>query len=551
MDLGTSNTALARWDPVADRPKLMELPNVCRIPGGGDPLEAPRLVPSATHMDMDDGFWGKLGRRPFFLKRVFWGRHAWIGRQALERNATGHKPAFAGSFKSWLGRASLVPLARDAGQAYTAREVASSFLRELFAEVHRETGERIRELVITNPVDAYEAYRAELGHICARLGVPNTRFVDEPVAAALGYGLGMSRDRKVLVVDFGAGTLDLALVDLAAREVDSGRCRVVAKDGIQLGGNDVDRWLLDAFCAKLGYRIPEDDVLWQALMLDEARRVKEAVFVRPQATFHIQPPEDYRSLQARVAGPPPELSVTAADLEEVLDAHAMRDQMEACLREVLNAAQGEVDVDEIEDVLMVGGSTLLPGVYPLFEEHFGRDRVRAWQPFEAVAYGAAAFAAKKYDKSDIIVHDYAILTHERSSGEPEHLPIIAKGTRFPTPPDAWRGQLVPTCAMGVPESQFKLVICEVGAPDEDERHFGWDSMGKVHKLTSGVQRLVVPLNATHPVLGILNPPHKPTDHRARLDVMFGVDENRWLKAKVVDLHTGKTLIDGEPVVRLL
>lgn len=551
MDLGTSNTAVARWDAQGDRPKLVELAEVCRIPGGGDPLEAPRLVPSATHMELETGFWANLGNKPFFLRRYFWGRHAWIGRQALERNATGHKPAFARSFKSWLGRASLVPLAKADGNSYTAREVASSFLRELFGEVYRETGERIRDLVITNPVDAYEAYRAELSQICTRLGVKRLRFVDEPVAAALGYGLGMARSRKVLVVDFGAGTLDLALVDIQARELEEGRCRVVAKAGVQLGGNDVDRWLLNAFCARLEYRIPKEDTLWQALMLDEARRVKEAVFVQASATFHIHPPDDYRSVEARVAGPPPELSVSRTDLEQVLKDNRMREHLESCLREVMLAAHGEATVDDVEDVLMVGGSTLLPGVYPAFEAHFGRDRVRAWQPFEAVAYGAAAFAAGKYDNSDIIVHDYAILTHDRASGDPEHVPIIRRGTRFPTARDAWRGQLVPTCALGVPEDKFKLVICEIGAPDEDERHFGWDTMGRVHKLKGGVERLVVPLNATNPVLGLLQPAHKASDHRARLDVMFGVDENRWLTATVIDLHTKKTLIDHQPVVRLL
>ena len=75
-----------------------------------------------------------------------------------------------------------------------------------------------------------------------------------------------------------------------------------------------------------------------------------------------------------------------------------------------------MSLDDISDVLMVGGSTLLPGVYDTFEEAFGRDRVRAWQPFEAVAYGAAAFATGSLTKSDFIVHDYSLRTY-RNDGQ--------------------------------------------------------------------------------------------------------------------------------------
>ena len=81
----------------------------------------------------------------------------------------------------------------------------------------------------------------------------------------------------------------------------------------------------------------------------------------------------------------------------LLRARGLYDILEDCTNEVRSqmASQGESE-DVLDDVLMVGGSTLLPGVYPFFEERFGRGRVRAWQPFEAVAYGAAAYAAGSY-----------------------------------------------------------------------------------------------------------------------------------------------------------
>ncbi|MCB9683262.1 MAG: Hsp70 family protein [Alphaproteobacteria bacterium] len=552
IDLGTSNTAVCRWNDALQRPELVALRAVCRLPDGDDPLQAPRLVPSATHVVDPEDVWSRLGRRPFFRSRFFWGRQAWIGRQAIERNLSAHHPGYVPSFKRWLGRASSAPLARTPERSWMAREVAEAFVRELLAEVHRTTGERITELVLTAPVESFESYRAELAAICRRQGVRSVRFVDEPVAAALGYGLGLSARRRVVVVDFGAGTLDLALVELTARDVELGRCEVIAKAGRPVGGDHVDSWLLDDLCARLGARIPADEDFWRAQMLDEARRVKEQSYVRGSDTFCLLPPDAIADAVRRVQGPVPELSVDQAMIREVLEGRGLFGVLEGCLDELLDQARHHgVGSDDVDEVLMVGGSTLLPGVYPLFEGRFGRDRVRAWRPFEAVAWGATALAAGAYTHTDFIVHDYAILTYDADSGEPAYLPVVRRGTRFPTRGDHWRRQLVPTCALGEPETLFKLVICELGTGMEDERLFGWDAEGQVHALTAGETRLVVPLNGTAPTLGTLDPPHAPTDRNARLDVAFGVNAERWLTATVRDLRTGRTLMDDEAVVRLL
>lgn len=548
LDLGTCNTALCRWNEELARPELLVLPNICRQPGGDDPLEAPRVVPSATHVLEDPDFWTRLSRRPFFSKRVFWGREAHIGREAVERNLASARPGFVPTFKSWLGRASTAPLTRVGDRSITARDVARLFLRELFAEVHRATGERIRSLVITAPVEAFESYRAELSGICRSLGVEKLTFCDEPVAAALGYGLGVRARRRVLVVDFGAGTLDLAFVEIAGRDVEAGRCTVLAKAGRPVGGDHVDAWLLEHVCRDVGFPTDTNDAFWRKQMMDEARRVKEMTYARGEEVFHLTPPGG----QSQRLTSLPETSVDQARLQRVLEEHHLFDTLQGCLDELHEAAARQgMAIDDVDDVLMVGGSTLLPGVYPLFEARFGRDRVRAWRPFEAVAYGATALAAGAFTNTDFIVHDYAILTYDAKTNEPEYLPIVRKGTRFPTRPDQWRQQLVPTCALGEPETLFKLIICELGTATEDERLFGWDAHGKVHTLKGGAKRLVVPLNDTHPTLGTLDPPHPPSDRKPRLDVAFGVNEQRWLIATIRDIKSGRTLLDGTPVVRLL
>jgi len=562
MDLGTTNTGLARWNVAQERVLLEELTTICRKPGREDPLEAPRLVPSATHVVDDPGFWAGVGNWPLLRGRVFWGRFAHIGRPALELNSAKVTPNFAATFKPYLSHEALRPIARAGNQVYTARDVARVFMRELFAEVKRQKGERIRDLVITTPVESYESYRAELVQITKRLGVNRLRFIDEPVAAAIGYGLSLRQRRLVLVVDFGGGTLDFALVALTAKDIQAGTCEVIAKEGRAIGGNLVDRWLLHDFCEQLDYPLREDDqderrAFWYRLMLDEARRVKEGVYFKPTAEFDLQPPEDMRSFEARLRGDSTILEVSKDDIQTILEKQGLYRELEQCLDDLREQAQkrGIALAQDVEDVLMVGGSTLLPNIYPFFEQRFGRDRVRAWQPFEAVAYGAAAFAAESFTQSDFIVHDYAFVTYDAKTHDPEYTVIIPKGTRFPTPPDFWKRRLVPTCSLGEPETMFKLVVCEIGAADEGDRRFTWDAVGNVHKIggESGEANapIVVPLNESNPTLGYLRPPHSPSDRKARLEIAFGVNEDRWLVATVMDLKTKKHLMKEESVVRLM
>jgi len=561
IDLGTTNTGIARWDPTSERPRMLQLDEICRAPDAEDPLEAPRLVPSATHMLGELDFWTRVGAWPLLSKRVFWGRRAWIGRPALDRNTGEPKPNFALTFKPYLARSPLQTIARAGGRNISARDVARTFVRELFAEVHRTTGERIRKLTVTTPVDSFESYRAEVAAAFKDAGVRELKFVDEPVAAAIGYGLGLKRERIVLVVDFGGGTLDLALVRMTAREMQDGVCEVIAKAGRPIGGNHVDRWLLEEFCNRLGYPLSEDAAtdnarFWYRMMLAEACRVKEEVFFNPSATFLLTPPEELRSFEARIHGDAGTLDITKDDIVQILTDRGLYRELEECVAEIDQQMRNHgMSRDDIGDVLMVGGSTLLPNVYPLFEEAFGRGRVRAFQPFEAVAWGASAFSAGGIQTSDFIVHDYALVTYDLQTHEPQYQVIIKRGTRFPTRPNQWERKLVPTCSLGEPERIFKLVIAEIGSADSEDRRFSWDRAGQLHKIGgenpgSGAP-LVVPLNEQNPTLGTLDPPHPPGDRTPRLEISFGVNADRWLIATVKDLKTSKVLLNGEPVVQLL
>jgi molecular chaperone DnaK (HSP70) len=551
LDLGTTNSGIALWDDALGKPRLIELPAVCRKLEAKDPLEAPRLVPSAVHFLEQPGLLDRLGSWPPLARRFFLGQRALIGRPALERNDGVVHPSFIPTFKPGLSGEALRPLARVGRESLTARDAVHAYLRELLREVKRSTGQRVRDLVVTSPVTAFETYRAEVQQALRQLGVRRVRFIDEPVAAALGYGISLSQERTILVVDVGGGTMHVVLVRLAPQGAVSGQATVLAKRGRPLGGNAVDGWVLQDVCRQLGHDLTaEDDEvtrLWRRLMLAEACRVKEAVFFEDNAAFLMSP----GGMAFRAPSRPGYATLTRDRLREILDAYGFYRSLSASLEEVLE--QGGVAADGVDDVLLVGGSTLLPGFFSWFEERFERRRVRAWQPFEAVAYGAACFAGDRMDALDFIVHDYAFVTHDPKTGEPQHTVIVPKGTRFPTQPELWKRQLVPTCALGEPESLFKLLICEVARSDGDERRFVWDAAGDVHKVggAAGDAQVVVPLNAASPTLGYLDPPHSPRDRRPRLEIAFGVSAERWLMATVRDLLTQRDLMRDEPVVRLV
>lgn len=565
IDFGSTNTGIARWNHREGRPRLVELPNICRRPGSEDHLEAPTLVPSAVDAFESLDFWSRAGRWTPIAKRFFLGKQAFIGQRAVDRNADVPSATYATDFKTTLGQSPLRTVARLGRSPLSARDISRLYIRELLREIKEVSGERVKELVVTTPVDAYESYRAELLEAFRQFGVRKVRFIDEPVAAAIGYGLGLKQSRVALVVDFGGGTLDIALVSLTAKEMEQGVCKVVAKAGRPIGGRTVDDWILDEACRQLKYPVPSMDAgealaQWGRMMRKEACRIKEALFFDNSQTLFPLPPDELHRFEERLRGEAPQVHFSKEDLKSLLEERGLYEALRGCVDEVIETAvESGVSESEVEDVLMVGGSTLLPGVYPMFEERFGRDAVRAWQPFEAVAFGACAFSADVSSQSDYIVHDYAFVTHDLETHEKKHTVIIPQGTRFPTPSDFWKRPLVPTCSLGTPETIFKLVICEVGKKHGDARRFVWDQQGKLHKVGGEKEvaapvkneALVIPLNESNPTLGYLRPPHPPGDKRPRLEIAFGVNAERWLCATVYDLRSKKFMMREQPVVRLL
>lgn len=547
VDLGTTNSVVAKWDNAGSSVHLLEFAGVSRGQQEGQLIKNEHAVPSAVYI-------GDMKRFLFFKRQKFE-----IGKAALEKETYTRFSRVITNFKPALLRSGYDILKKVDKKSYSARAAARIFMEQISRLIKQQDGAPMRSLTFTVPVDCYEPYRAQLKQIARGLHIRKFRLVDEPVAAAIGYGLRIDEPQNVLVFDFGGGTLDLALVRIDEKVSGAGRCTVLAKEGVPIGGNVIDRWLVDHFCKKTGYSFDKNDItgglVWNNLLLEEARRIKENLFFRETETFYLVPPKEYQSFEIRVFAEQrcldQAMDITRDDFINVLTERGLYHILESTLSAILDsAARMGIGRDEISSVLMVGGSSLLPNVHKLFEDEFGRSRVQSWQPFNAVAYGGAIFAAGKMVTSDFIVHDYAFVTHNAKTLKPEYNVIVPRYTPFPTAPDFWKRRLTPTCSRGLPEKIFKLLICEIGRKHHNYQEFLYDKDGRLHNMEDGDKKIIIPLNEDDPVLGTLNPPHQPGNREARLEISFMINEDKWLCATVYDLSIRTNLMKNEPIVRL-
>ncbi|MBN1499996.1 MAG: Hsp70 family protein [Spirochaetes bacterium] len=559
IDLGTTNTVVARWNDEHDCPEILQIDDICRNTRKKNEVDDSYTIPSCIFIQQPE----KVYRFPLnLLFRNFKSRTRGLaGMEALLTDSGRYKNNFVDNFKSSLGKNSYRILAKVGKWSYNSGDVARIFLSAVFDKIRLTKKIKPASVTYCVPVDFYEFYRANLKKISSQIKIHRIKTIDEPVAAAIGYGLNIEESRNILVFDFGGGTLDIALISTGEKSRRTGKCSVVVKDGAPIGGNLIDSWIVEDLCHKYKYNFEmfmNDPNIqwWYKVLKNEARVLKESLFLQTAITFYLMPAAIMDKYSMKIPGQTEmhkkPIDYTRSDLVRVLTEKKLYNMINRLINSVLEEAEEKgYSKNDIDDVLMVGGSTLLPKVYALVEKKFGRDRVRAWQPFNAVAFGAAAFAAKKINKSDYITHDYAFVTYDKETHEKEYTVIIPKKTQFPTVEDFWKRQLVPTCALGEPENIFKLVICEIGKRHSISQEFVWDEKGELHSLDEGDDaRIVIPLNETDPTLGYLNPPHYPSEKNARIEVSFMINEDKWLCSTVVDLKTQKKILDCKPVIRL-
>ena len=200
----------------------------------------------------------------------------------------------------------------------------------------------------------------------------------------------------------------------------------------------------------------------------------------------------------------------------------------------------ELDIDAI---LLVGGSTLLPGVRELFEGLFGAQRVHYWEPFEAVVKGAAVFGAG-FSVDQIIHHDYAVRVYSDSQQRPEYERLVKRNTGYPTP----NGFETRYYAVTEGQQTFRLPICEVGYGGRLSLPWNKRMNGNEYWLPSGAEEgeCVVTLNEGDALR--LAPPGSGAQARLRID--FTIDADRFLCATIHDLLKQRDLKTEDRVVML-
>lgn len=529
VDFGTTNTVVTFVE--AGTVRILHLPSLVRE----QPLDQSPLIPTAVHLAETVRPW------LFFPRRV---RQVQIGQKALNQNYGNYAAqarTFAQGFKPLLGGQAHRPVARLESGELSAQEAAFLFLRELLRAVRRQ-GLRVTDLTIPTPVGYYEPYRAALGAIAKRLKVRRFRTLDEPVAAALGYGVNVAREETLLVVDFGGGTLDLAAVRLGPGVAEGGAALVLAKHMVRLGGSDVDGWLLEHVLMDLS-----DLPHWEYHARWEAIRVKEQVSREGAAEFR------WNGITR---------SVCREDLVRLLDQHGLYQQLRTALADIRQqlaelgpSPEGE-ETSTVDQVLLVGGSTLLPEVAAVVDEAFPEAVVRHDPEllFTAVALGAARFAGG-VPIDDHIYHDYALVIQNDQEHRVEYERLVPRRTRYPTAPNFAVRYYADFAGM----TEMRFGICEVGRLGQTP--VAWQPRPNGNQYWSPAsedgEASATGTNLTATNLAQLNPGDAPLALRPagkgtspRLRVLFSVNADRWLCMTVDDLVRGETLRVGEPVVRL-
>ena len=523
IDLGTSNTTIC--EDRSGRPHVVNLPDLAKI----EPVTQTPVMPTCVCV-MDSG-----------------GDDVLIGQQAVTYNWDGRAAGFVRGFKRYLGTESGRAMARVGGRTFTAQDAASLFLREVIRTLEAHFGDEVTNVTVATPSGFYETYRAELQSIVRRVqrrgwwartwarlrGKPAGiafRTLDEPVAAALGYGVDVGRPTTLVAFDFGGGSMEAAVVRThGARTVETGQAEVLAKQAVELDGDDIDRWILERFVPRALHDWPE----WEVALRWEAERVKLLASAGSEGNFTFRN-ESFGTLDYEV-------------LRDILAANGLYERM----RELLDALLAELGTRhgmpaaDIDDVILEGGSTLLPEVRNVVGDVLGRDKVREWLPFEAVARGACIFAGGAHVE-DFIYHDYALRVLPDDGRDAEYELLIPGGTRFPTVDDFVTRYYAP----GFDGQQhINLFICEVGRVAGRPVEWTERPGGSRYFVptTAGERAFCLCLNEADPALP-LSPPGSGTAPRLR--VTYSVDENRWLCVTVHDLHRKTDLKVRHPVVRL-
>ncbi|WP_432072222.1 molecular chaperone DnaK [Streptomyces wuyuanensis] len=386
IDLGTTNSVIAAWEGG----EATVLPN----------SEGSRTTPSVVAFtDTGERLVGQLARRQAILnpKGTVYSAKRFIGRRYDEISDEAKAVAF-----------DVVPDEHGnarfdvRGKLYSPEEISALVLRKLADDAGKQLGERVTEAVVTVPAYFNDAQRQATKDAGKIAGLEVLRIINEPTAAALAYGLDKKGHETVLVFDLGGGTFDVSLLDVGDGVVE---VRSTAGDS-HLGGDDFDRRLVDHLADKFqqdnGIDLRQDPQALQRLFeAAEKAKVELSSVTQTQVSLPF--------ITADAAGPKHLTeTVMRSTFEQITE-----DLVERTLKPVQQAmADAKVTANDIDEVILVGGSTRIPAVQSLVRRLTGgKDPNMSVNPDEVVALGAAIQAGVlKGEVKDVLLLDVTPLS---------------------------------------------------------------------------------------------------------------------------------------------
>ncbi len=265
------------------------------------------------------------------------------------------------------------------GKKYTPQEISAMILQKLKTEAEGYLGEKVTDAVITVPAYFTDSQRQATKDAGQIAGLNVQRIINEPTAAALAYGIDKENEQKIVVYDLGGGTFDVSVI-----EIGDGVQEVLATAGNNhLGGDDFDQRLIDYFVAEFkksdGIDLKNDKFAMQRLK-DEAEKAKIALSNAPSVNVNIP------YITADATGPKHlNIQLTRAKFNELT-----ADLVESTMGPFKQAiSDSGLSMNEIDKVLLVGGSTRIPAVQEAVKKYTGKEPFKGINPDECVAMGAA------------------------------------------------------------------------------------------------------------------------------------------------------------------
>jgi len=310
------------------------------------------------------------------------------------------------------------------GKEYTPQQISAFILQKIKQDAEAFLGDKVEEAVITCPAYFDDAQRTATKDAATIAGLKVLRIINEPTAACLAYGLDKGEEeRKIMVFDFGGGTLDVTIMEMA-----QGVFEVKATSGdTQLGGTDMDNILVDyitsQFKQETGIDLKKDKMAMQRV-LEAAEKAK--IELSSTLTTDINLP--YITVDAN--GPKHlTMTLTRAKLEQLVEPVIKR--CEAPLTQALKDAK--LQPKDIDRVILVGGPTKMPIVQKFVEDYVGKKIERGIDPMECVAMGAAIQAAIiKGEAKEVVLLDVTPLTLGIETLGGVRTPLIERNTTIPT-----------------------------------------------------------------------------------------------------------------------